>query len=127
VDGKGLGKVSGRHIPDVNVARMGSCAEEELGLVFLPEAAAFRLYVTVKAETVHRFRGQTEAVALMAILGVDIFGVAIGAVRNPGLMGVDDFFGACPEPRGQKNADEKSSQNEPDPAIHGHLVLRACP
>jgi len=115
VNRQGLRKMSGIHIADIDIAWMALFSKKELGLVLLAQAAAFFLNVTAKAEVVNRFRDKTEAVSLVAILRIDIYGVAIGALRDAGAVGIDGFFGACPGGTAQKSAHKEDPQDGPDP------------
>jgi len=114
MEGQGFWQVCGIHLPGCHVAPVASLAEEELGLVILPQAAALFLYVTAKAEVVNRLCGQAEAVALVTVLRVDVLGVAISAVCAAGPVGVEGVGGICRKRRGQSSADKETDQEPQD-------------
>jgi hypothetical protein len=124
MNGQGFGKMSRVHIPEIDIAWVVSYSEKELGLVILAQSATFFLNVTAKAEVIHRFRDQTEAVSLVAILRIDIYGVAIGAFRDAGIVGIDDFFSVCPRRTEEKSAYEEPPQDGPDPVSCLHRLLQ---
>jgi hypothetical protein len=110
VDGESPGQMSGIHVFDGYVAGMASLPEEELGLVVLPQAAALFLHVAEEAEAVNGLCRQTETIALVAILRVDLLGVAVGAFRDACLVRIEGVVGIGRRCRKQKNTDAERQQ-----------------
>jgi hypothetical protein len=114
MEGQAFWQVCGVHLPGCHVAPVASLAEEELGLVILPQAAALFLHVTAKAEVVNRLCDQAETVSLVTVLRVDVLGVAISAVCDAGPVGVEGVGGICRKGRGQSSADKETDKSPRD-------------